>query len=369
MKRALVLAALLAAPSCDGNGAAEQAPRSMDHGDHAQPPHAPAPSGVEGHAEVMISPERQQLIGLATAPVTRVELAGDIRAPAILTTDETREASVHTKLAGWVQQLFVGAVGERVERGAPLYSLYSQELYVAQQEYRSAHGTAPELARAARQRMLLWDVPPAEIARIERGGPRRAVTFVAPVSGTVIEKDVLAGQYVDAGAKLYRIADLSRVWALAEVYEFEVSRIDEDGEALVHIQGVQGPRRAAIDHVYPTIDEATRTVRVRLVLPNPDGDLRPGGFATVELPTARGVALAVPRDAVIDTGRRKVVYLAKGEGHFAPVEVTAGRTAGEMVEIRAGLEEGQQVVVSGQFLLDSESRLRAVGGETQHGGH
>jgi Cu(I)/Ag(I) efflux system membrane fusion protein len=330
-----------------------------------------APGGVpEGYAVVQVAPERQQLIGLKVAKAERRRLSGTVRASAIIQPDETKEAHVHSKLMGWVQELFVNAVGQQVKKGQPLYSLYSQDLYAAQQEYLRARATSPELAAAARARLKLWDVPDDQVKRIEREGAQKAITFRSPIDGTVIEKQVLPGHYVDPEMLLYRIADLSRIWVIADVYEFEVNRLDKAGTARVEVQGVAEPVQAPVDYVYPTVDPVSRTVKVRLVVPNPHGVLRPGSFATVELPTTSTEALWVPEEAVVDTGTRQVVYVSLGEGRFRPTLVKVGRRAEGKVEVREGLSEGASVVVSAQFLIDSESRLRGVsqpGGK--HGGH
>jgi membrane fusion protein, copper/silver efflux system len=353
------------------------------HTGHAAPPapakapatghegHTSAQPGSmpEGYAEVKVPLERQQLIGLKVAKTERARLSGTVRASAIVQTDETREAHVHTKLMGWVQELFVNAVGQQVKKDQPLYSLYSQELFAAQQEYLRARTTAPELAAAARTRLKLWDVPGDQIKLIEREGPRKAITFRSPLSGTVIEKQVVAGHYVDPEMLLYRIADLSRVWVLADVYEFEVNRLDRAGTARVEVQGVPEALQAPVDYIYPTVEPVSRTVKVRMVVPNPQGVLRPGSFATVELPTTSTEALWVPEEAVVDTGTRQIVYVALGDGRFRPTLVRVGRRAGGKVEVREGLSEGDSVVVSAQFLLDSESRLRGVSSPAGHGGH
>jgi Cu(I)/Ag(I) efflux system membrane fusion protein len=323
----------------------------------------------EGYAEVRVAPERQQLIGLKVARAERGRLTGMVRASALVQADETREAHVHPKLMGWVQELFVNAVGQPVKKGQPLYSLYSQELFAAQQEYLRARATSADLAAAARARLRLWDVPEDQVRRIERDGPQKAIVFRSPIDGTVIEKQVVAGHYVEPEMLLYRIADLSRVWIVADVYEFEVNRLDKQGTARVEIQGVAEPVQAKVDYVYPTVDPVSRTVRVRLVVPNPQGTLRPGSFATAELPTTPMEALWVPEEAVVDTGTRQVIYVALGEGRFRPTLVKVGRRAGGRVEVREGLSEGSAVVVSAQFLIDSESRLRGVSGPAGHGGH
>jgi multidrug efflux pump subunit AcrA (membrane-fusion protein) len=347
-------------------------PREAPPASPVTPPARPraAPGSMpEGYAEVQVAPDRQQLIGLKVAKTERQRLAGTVRASASVQADETKEAHVHSKLMGWVQELFVNAVGQQVKKGQPLYSLYSQDLFAAQQEYLRARITSPELAAAARARLKLWDVPDDQVKRIEREGPQKAITFRSPLDGTVIEKQVVAGHYVDPEMLLYRIADLSRVWVVAEVYEFEVNRLDRAGTARVEVQGVAEPLQAPVDYVYPTVDPVSRTVKVRLVVPNPQGALRPGSFATVELPTRATEALWIPEEAVVDTGTRQVVYVALGEGRFRPTLVRVGRRASGKVEVREGLSEGAAVVVSAQFLLDSESRLRGVSSPAGHGSH
>jgi Cu(I)/Ag(I) efflux system membrane fusion protein len=363
-----------------GHGATPSKPSATGHEAHSSPTSAQAPADHSGHAraapgtmpegyaEVKVVPERQQLIGLKVARVESGSLSGTVRASAIIQPDETREAHVHPKLMGWVQELFVNAVGQPVKKGQPLYSLYSQELFAAQQEYLRARATSPELAAAARARLRLWDVPDDQVKRIEREGPQKAIVFRSPLDGTVIEKQVVAGHYVDPEMLLYRIADLSRVWVLADVYEFEVNRLAQGGTARIEVQGVPEPVQAPVDYVYPTVDPVSRTVKVRMVVPNPGGALRPGSFATVELPTLPTDALWIPEEAVVDTGTRQVVYVALGEGRFRPTLVKVGRRASGRVEVREGLSVKDSVVISAQFLIDSESRLRGVP-SAPHGGH
>jgi membrane fusion protein, copper/silver efflux system len=369
-----------AASRAEPSRATPTKPPASGHESHASPAPAQAAAAHEGHpgaapgsmpegyAEVRVAPERQQLIGLKVAKAERVRLTGTVRASAIVQPDETREAHVHPKLMGWVQELFVNAVGQPVKKGQPLYSLYSQELFAAQQEYLRARATSPELAAAARARLRLWDVPDDQVRRIEREGPQKAIIFRSPLDGTVIEKQVVAGHYVDPEMLLYRIADLSRVWVVADVYEFEVNRLAPGGLARIVVQGVPEPVQAPVDYVYPTVDLVSRTVKVRLVVPNPGGTLRPGSFATVELPTTPTEALWIPEEAVVDTGTRQVVYVALGEGRFRPTLVKVGRRVSGRVEVREGLSAGDSVVVSAQFLIDSESRLRGLP-SSPHGGH
>ena len=371
VRESLAVALLLALAACNK----EAAP--PEHGAHGGTSDAgavePATQGAvpEGHAEIEISAERQQRIGLELAPATRTALDAVIRATGTVEVEESREAHVHSKLMGYVRALHVNKVGQKVKKGAPLYSIYSQELLVAQQEYLRARKFSTDLAEAARERLRLWDIPEDQIRAIEASGvPVEAIVVRAPISGTVIEKNIVKGHFVGPEMMLYRIADLSRVWVIAEVYEYELGRVDRNGAATIAVEGMPDPITAEIDYVYPTVGSASRTVKVRMVVANKTGSLRPGNFATVELPAVGGEVLTVPDRAVIDTGARQVVYLAAGEGRFRPVEVEVGQRLGGRAEIRKGLAEGDQVVVSAQFLVDSESRLQAAGAKKPaHGGH
>jgi multidrug efflux pump subunit AcrA (membrane-fusion protein) len=373
MKTAVAPLIVLWATAC-GNASS-----TPDHSQHAQPPaedhsahvdHAAHGGLPDGHAEVDIPRDRQQAIGLELARVERTRLDATVRASAIVQADEKREAHVHSKLMGYVRTLHVNAVGQRVKKGQALYSIYSQELLVAQQEYLRARKFSTDLADAARERLRLWDIPDDQIRAIETSGqPVEAIVVRAPISGTVIEKSIVQGHYVEPDMMLYLLADLSRLWVIAEVYEYELGRVDRKGTATIRIEGVAEPITAPIDYVYPTVDRQTRTVKVRMVVPNKAGELRPGNFATVELPALGAELLTVPDEAVIDTGFRSVVYVATGEARFRPVEVEVGRRVEGRAEILRGVAEGDRVVVGAQFLVDSESRLRAGGPGPGHGGH
>ncbi len=347
------------------NGVEERAPLTMSTGAGGMP---------SGYAEVEIPGDRLQLLGVRTARAERAPLAATIRAAAYVATDETREAHVHSRVMGWVQDIYVNAVGQQVEKGDPLYSIYSQELYAAQKEYLSARVSSPQLAASARRRLELFGVPPDEIARIARDGVRREVIFRSPISGTVLEKDVVKGHFLEPEMLVYRIADLSRVWVLASIYEYEADRLEKGARAHIEVQGVAEPVTGRIDYVYPTVDPVSRTVTVRVVVENTQGLLRPGNYATAHL-SARSIdAVWVPEEAVIDTGDRQVVYVALGEGgasartgRFRPTLVRVGRRVDGRAEILEGISEGTEVVTTAQFLLDSESRLRgASSGEMRH---
>ncbi len=370
MNRLVVILPLVAAIACG-----KEAPREGHnaHGktaDAGAPDHAAHGGVPEGHAEISIPADRQQRIGLTLEPATTTSLGGFVRATGIVEANEQREAHVHSRIMGYVRDLFVNTLGQKVAKGQALYTIYSQDLIVAQQEYLRARQFSPELAAAARERLRLWEIPDDQIRAIEmKNAPLEKVTVRSPIAGTVIEKNIVKGHFVEPDMMLFRIADLSQVWVIAEVYEYELGRVDVKGTATIRLEGRNESLTAAIDYVYPTVDQASRTVKTRLVLPNPQGDLRPGSFATVELPVAAGKLLTIPEEAVIDTGVRQVVYVAVGSDRFRPVEVDIGRRADGRAEVRRGLAEGDHVVVSAQFLVDSESRLRAAGPGPAHGGH
>jgi Cu(I)/Ag(I) efflux system membrane fusion protein len=365
-----LLIAILVSAGCKG---ADTPPSPDPHAGHETTSpdlHAGHGSVPEGHAEVTITPEHQQRVGLEVARAERGELGGIVRATATLQADEQREAHVHSKLMGYVRELHVNKIGQRVKKGQALYTIYSQELLVAQQEYLRARKFSTDLADAARERLRLWDIPDDQVQALEeRDAPLETVTVRSPIAGTVVEKSIVAGHFVEPDMMLYRIADLSRLWVVADVYEYELGRIDRKGRATIRVEGVERAIEAPIDYVYPIVDTASRTVKVRMVVDNRDGALRPGNFATVELPTTGDAVLTVPEEAVIDTGVRQVVYVLGDGDRFRPVEVEVGRRVGGRAEIRSGLAQGDQVVVSAQFLVDSESRLRAGGDAPGHGGH
>lgn len=367
--RAVALLLALAAPAAHGQHEGHRMPPAEKPTGEAMKPRSDRPL-PPGHAEVQVTAERQQLIGVKTAPVARGTAGGEVRATALVQVDETRQVHIHSRLMGWVERIYVNAVGQRVRRGEPLYSLYSQELYATQVEYLRARKTAPELAVAARRRFELWNVPDDQVRLIEQKGPQRAIVFRSPIDGTVLEKNVLLGHAVDPQMPLYVIADLSRLWVIADVYEYEAPAIRPGAHAVVEVQGLFEPVHGTVDYVYPTVDPVSRTVKVRIVVDNSDGRLKPGMYATAVLSTPPREALWVSREALIDTGQRQIVYLALEGGRFRPVEVRAGRIVDDKVEILSGLREGEQVLVSAQFLIDSESRIRgAAGSMPAHGGH
>lgn len=349
-----------------------------------------APTSPAGYAPVTIEPSRADAVGLAVEPITERDFVRQLRTTGVIVVDETRTAHVHTKVRGWIDGVNVNFVGQRVATGQPLAGIYSQEVYAAEVEYLAVLGRArvvdtlargefaeqervarQELIAAARRRLALWDVPNAEIERLETSRePRRTFPLVSPRAGVVVSKQVLDGNYVDPSLDLYTISDLSRVWLLADVYESDVGAMQVGQAARLDVQGVAGALEAQVAFLPPTIDESTRTLKVRFVLPNKDGKLRPGAFATVTMELPLGHGLAVPETAVIRTGARAITFVVHDRRHIIPREVTLGPLVGRYYRVDGGLSAGEVVATGAQFLLDSETRLRASSGPgVGHGGH
>jgi Cu(I)/Ag(I) efflux system membrane fusion protein len=330
--------------------------------------------GEPADGEVQIDTERRQRVGIRTARVERGPLAFDVRAVGRVTTDETALVDVSLKLRGWITKLEVDALGVHVRRGQVLFQFYAPELLATQQELLQAlrsqaaaqGGTAPgrgdALVRAARRRLALWDVAPADVeALVRRGEPLDALPIRAPASGYVIEKNVVEGAAVEPGARLYRIAPLSRVWIDAAVQEADLALVAVGQPARVGLHARPGEHfEASVAYVYPTLDVATRTGRIRIELENPGEKLLPDMYADVELRVERGERLLVPVSAVIYAGPRRVVFVDRGEGRLAPRTIEIGAGNGEVYEVLSGLEAGEMVVSSGTFLVAAESRLASA---------
>ena len=347
------------------------------------PRNAPAPAGdlatPEGPArgEVVIDSRRQQLIGVRIVPVRRTTLGHDVRAAGVVRFDETRQAEITTKVDGWIRDLRADYTGRTITRGELLFALYSPALLAAQNEYLLAHrghanaasaelpavrDHAERLVQAARERLLRWDLSEADIRALEeRGRAVDTVPFRSPATGTIIEKTAVEGMRVMAGQTLFRVADLSVVWVEAEVPERDMSIVRVGQTARVTLQGFPDePLVGRTIHVYPTVEEQTRTAKVRIQFANRGGRLKPGMFADVLLSGPDVQALTVPTDAVLDAGIDQLVFVALGEGRFEPRPVRVGRRTGDEVEIASGLEEGEHVATGAAFFLDSESQLRAA---------
>jgi Cu(I)/Ag(I) efflux system membrane fusion protein len=305
--------------------------------------------------------------------VGRESLTQIVRAVATIVPDESRISHVHTRVAGWIEHLDVNTTGEVVRAGQPLAHIFSQELLSSQTEYLAARrnaaasGITSAVIASGRTRLAVLGMTPDEIEAIEKTGePRRLVTIVAPRSGVVVNRGVTVGTSVDPSTTVLTIADLSRVWVLAEVPEASIPGIRVGATAELDFPASGRPPLAArVDFVYPTLTERTRTLRVRFAVANRDGVLRPGLYGTAAFQSAGQNVITVPRDAVVDTGLQQHVFVAVGD-MFEPRPVTVGAQLADRVEIREGLREGERIVAAGVFLLDSESRLRATGGA---GGH
>jgi Cu(I)/Ag(I) efflux system membrane fusion protein len=321
---------------------------------------------------ITIDAQRRQTIGVTIEPVARRPLTVSVRAVGKVVYDDSRLADVTLKLRGWIGELYADTRGQLVRQGEPLFTLYSPELYAAQEELLSAAASqktargsaAPDradyLVEAARRRLRLWDIGTAQIDRILRQGKAlEYVPIASPVSGYVVEKNVVEGSAVEPGALLFRIAGLDQVWVEAEVYESDLGLIENGDAARVTLPYAPGRElQGEVSFVYPYLNDATRTGRVRIELSNTDLALKPDMYANVELEKPLGELLAVPEDAVLHAGLRNFVFVDLGEGRLRPKAVVLGRKGGDFVEVREGLAEGDRVVTSGTFLVAAESRLK-----------
>ena len=342
--------------------------------------------GIEGYATVTLSDDAMRLAGVQTAPAVREPIARTVRTVGLVVADETRVRHVHTKVSGWVEKLFVNFTGQAVREGQPVLSVYSQELLSSQEEYLRALEAASrpsridttvfrfpgdDLLEAARRRLELFDVPQGFIEELERSGkPQKGVTLLAPASGFVTAKDIFEGQQIEPGMELYTITDLSDVWIEAQVYEYEAPFVRVGQEALLSLPYGPSLRLVGrVSYIYPYLDMESRTLRARFEFPNPDEILKPGMYADVDLEIDAGEGLLIPDSGVMDTGLRQMVFVEKSKGVFEPREVKLGVRSGGRAQILSGVSEGEQVVVRANFLLDSESRLRAGISKATGGGH
>jgi membrane fusion protein, copper/silver efflux system len=362
-----------AAPQTAPGNAAGGAP-DMDMPAGAQGSRALPP--VPGLVPVELSLDRVQNIGVRTAPVTLEALAPELRAVGFVSADEARLARVHTRFSGWIEQLEVATTGQKVSRGQVLAGLYNLELLPAQQEFLATrrwssgatgsaappHGGGEFIERDARARLELFGLSRAEIDRIaETGEPTRTVAVTAPIGGYVISKNAVQGAFVQPGTQLFEIADLSKVWVLVDIYEYDVGRVSVGQVADVTVGAFPGERFSGkVGFMYPVIDPSTRTMRVRVELDNREMKLRPGMYvsAVIRLDAAR--ATVIPAEALVDTGEHQYVFVVLQGGRFEPRAVKAGHRADDKVQILEGLAPGEQVVTTANFLIDSESRLRGA---------
>jgi Cu(I)/Ag(I) efflux system membrane fusion protein len=331
--------------------------------------------GMQGMAPgtVMISPDKQQLVGVRTAMVERRPMSRTVRTVGTITYDETKLTRLHSKSEGWVEKLYVNYTGKLVEKGQPLFTIYSPDLLATQQEYllalksqeRLAASSLPEvrsgaasLVEASKKRLALWDISEKQIHDLgERGEPQRTLTLYAPHSGFVIKKDIYEGMRVMPDRELYAIADLSTVWVNVDIYESEIPFVKVGQPATIGLSYYSDSFNGKVSYIFPYLDEKTRTAKVRLEFPNSGFKLKPEMYVNAEIKIDAGRNLAIPGESVLDSGMRKVVFIDKGNGHFEPKEVKLGARMDGYYQVLSGLEEGQRIASSSAFLLDSESRL------------
>ncbi len=347
---------------------------------HVSNRHAAQPQVAIGENTLVISPERLQAIGVKFEPAARRPMDKIIRTVGRVEYDERRLAHVNIKIEGWIDELFVNTTGQRVKQGQILFTLYSPDLVATQEEYLLAlHGVKilgssefPEVAAGARstlevtrRRLRLWDIEEYHIRDLEHTGKvLKTLPIHAPLSGTVINKVALAGMHVNPGDQLYTIADLSNIWVIADIYEYELPLIRVGQTAAVSLSyAPETLIQGRISFIYPTIEPQTRTAKVRFELDNPGEVLKSGMYASVELKIPLGVRLAVPKDAVLESGERQLIFIHHGGGKLEWREAKIGLRSGDWLEMIEGLREGEHIVTSANFLLDSESQLKAaVGG-------
>ncbi len=335
------------------------------------PPNAPQLSPIQ------LTPERQRLIGLRFATVDEQQLTGRIDATGTIEPDERLESYVQTRFAGWIKTVSANQTWARVKRGEPMFTIYSPDLASAEQEYLLARDEEHEVSRsrvpgvkdgasstaaAALDRLRLFGVSPREAARLQREGTARdTVEIDAPASGAIAERMATPNLYAQPDMRLYTIADLSRVWVYAAVFQDDIGKISTGDPVSVAIDAYPGKRfEGRVDFIWPEIDPATRTARVRCDFDNRDGILRPGMFVDVALKPNLGRGLVIPDSGVLRTGVRDVTFLNKGDGYLQPVDVELGAHLGDRFQVLTGLRAGDEIVASANFLIDSESQLRAA---------
>ncbi len=331
----------------------------------------------EPASTIRIDPVTVQNMGIRTEKVKKGDLFKAIRAFGNVTYDETRIHVVNTKFNGWIEKLYVNFEGETVEKGQPLFDIYSPELLIAQEEYllaleqhRALGGSgfqpvgdaAGRLLQAARTRLNYWDIDEAQVRQLETSGAAaKVITVRSPVSGTVMRKKVVAGHYVKAGENQFEIVDLSTVWVDVDIYEYELPLVKKQMPAEMTLSYIPGSAfKGRVLFIYPYLNPKTRTARLRLEFPNPDRFLKPDMYANILLKgEVNGRSVVIPQEAVIDSGIRKLVFLSRGAGKFEPREIELGAEIdGSRYQVLKGLKAGDEIVVSAQFMLDSESRLR-----------
>ena len=355
--------------------ASQSRPRTEEPGPSPRPESSAPTHDLPGIVAIPV--ERLQMIGVKYQPVAKRPLEKLIRTVGRVAVDERKLAKVTIKFHGWIEELFVSALGDQVKRGQQLFTIYSPDLVASQEEYLLAvqgqkqlgASEFPEVARGSRdlleatkRRFQLWDIREDHLRELEHTGKvMKALPIHSPITGTVIRKEALAGAHVDPGEELYTIADLSHLWVLADIYEYELSFVKIGQQAAVTLSYDPGTiLTGQVGFIYPTLDPKTRTAKVRFELDNRDEKLKPDMYANVELRVGLGIRLAIPQEAIIESGEKQVVFLHLGEGRLEPRLIKTGVKTGDWSEVLDGLKEGEHIVTSANFLIDSESRLKSV---------
>jgi RND family efflux transporter MFP subunit len=345
---------------------------------------------ISGRISVAASETKLELSGVRFGPVEKKSFAKTIRAAGKVEYNERLLSTLNVKFAGWIEKLYVSAVGDAVEKGAPLFDIYSPDLLEAERSYILAFQAALEARKAeasggstfaeqnlssARERLLLWDISEEQIRELEeKKQPQTRLAIRSKVSGVVTRKNVTAGSYVTPGTELYGLADLSSIWVRAEIYEYEIPLVRTGLGAKISFPGLPGgePLDGQVAYLYPSLNEQTRTLEIRIEATNSGRVLKPGMFVNAAIEVALGPKLVINEEAVLRTGLRDLVFVEEHPGHLVPREVALGARENGEVVVERGLSEGERIVTSGTFLVDSESRLKAAiqgSGEGGHGGH
>jgi Cu(I)/Ag(I) efflux system membrane fusion protein len=350
------------------------------------PKYADEEQGLSGNMPVgtiKVSPQKQEMIGVRTAVVQHEPLIRTVQTSGQITADETRIAHVHVKINGFIENVFVDYVGQFVKKGQPLFTLYSPDLVSSEEEYLIAKrgekslsasqftevsDGAKSLLRSARERLKLWDISDDQIKKLdETGEVSRTLTFYSPVSGFVMDRKAFPQTSVTPEVDLYQITDLSAVWVNADVYEYEVPFVKVGQKALMQLSYYPGKSYTGrISYIYPTVDPVARTVKVRIEFANPELELKPQMFTNVQLSIDYGHQIVVPQEAVLDSGDKQYVFVAHQDGTFEPRNIQLGAKFEGKVAVLSGLKHGETVVTSGNFLIDSESRLKSAMGGMKH---
>lgn len=357
-----------------------KAPDGMD----LVPVYADEDQAVNGSDTIQVSGRKQQLINLKVAAVQEGLIGHNIRAVGTLQYDETKITKIHPRIEGWVDKVFANSTGGLIKKGQPLFSIYSPDLVATQQEYLLAmkaeqslgqsqfadvSSGAKSLKASAYQRLRLWDVTDKQIKQLEATQtPLTSVTFYSPLSGFILEKNVFEKQRVTYDTETYSIADLSTIWLMADLYEYEASGVATGQKATVTLSSYPGRTfEGSVDYIYPELNGTTRTLKARIIIPNPDLLLKPDMFANVELQSQQNFSLMVPEEAVVDSGEHKIVFVKVNDTEFEPRVVTTGDHSDGNIAILSGLTQGEKVVTSGNFLIDSESQMKSALGSMAGG--